>query len=86
MVGFIVDPDQRVRDLDRQKVLEGLGIRVVRVRAGDVERRLPAVLDVLRRAALTPDPSPDFAGEGSHRQPIIEQLPLSRSSGEGAGG
>ena len=61
------DVEQQARDSDRQHYLGGKGVRFVRVRASEVERNFGAVLNELRReaSALTPDPSPDDAGEGS---------------------
>lgn len=44
-------------DAERQALIESAGIRVLRVRSGDVERNLKDVLAAIR-AALTPGPSP----------------------------
>ena len=55
-------PDQQQADAERQRLVESLGIRFVRVMAEDVEQNLPAVLDKIRTALL---PSPRAAvGEG----------------------
>ena len=67
--GAIHDSDeQRQRDSERQRYLEGKGVRFVRLAASEVEGNRGAVLNQIRRraSALTPIPSPDLAGEGSY--------------------
>jgi very-short-patch-repair endonuclease len=61
--------EQRSRDTARDEYLEQHGLRVLRVRAEEVERDLPGVLSRIREACLTPPPdplpSPDLrSGEG----------------------
>ena len=48
--GIHRDPDVAFGDRRRQAALESLGLRVLRVRARDVERDLPAVLVRIRQA------------------------------------
>ena len=48
--GIHRDPDVAFGDRRRQAALESLGLRVLRVRARDVERDLPAVLARIRQA------------------------------------
>ena len=61
--------EQRSRDVARDEYLEQHGLRVLRVRAEEVEQDLPGVLNRIREACLTPPPdplpSPDLrSGEG----------------------
>ena len=56
-------PEARERDASRQEFLEGSGYRVLRIPAELVESDLPAALEIIRQATLTPDPSPTGRGE-----------------------
>jgi type I restriction enzyme M protein len=51
-------------DQERQRTLESMGIRVLRLPAGLVEENMPLALERIRQATA-PDPSPRPAGEGS---------------------
>ena len=91
-------PGQREADEGRQGALEELGIWFVRVSAWLVENDIEGALGEIAAAAkaLTPGPSPDFAGEGSRTQPVREpgrpapseqrSSPSPAKSGEGVGG
>jgi very-short-patch-repair endonuclease len=61
--GVHEDPVQRERDAGRQAVLEGRGLRFVRIEASALEADPDGVVARLG-AALTPDPSPDCDGRG----------------------
>jgi hypothetical protein len=57
------------RDAQRQRTLEAMGIRFIRVLADDVERRREAVADhisaeIARLGTLTPGPSPTTRERG----------------------
>ncbi|HEY3450930.1 MAG TPA: endonuclease domain-containing protein [Myxococcales bacterium] len=51
-----VHDDQQEADAHRQKYLEGIGLRVIRVAAEDVERFLPDVLDRIVRTTRDAPP------------------------------
>ena len=64
---------QQAADAERQRLLEGLGLRFVRLRAEDVERDLPAAVDRIRAAlhralaAGPPSPTPPPTSGGGAR-------------------
>jgi very-short-patch-repair endonuclease len=57
-------PEQRTADLERQQLIEQLGIRFFRVSAADVTHGLASLLDSLERA-IADSPSPAKSGEGA---------------------
>lgn len=82
------EPSQAAYDVDRQRALEARGLRVIRVRAEDVERDAHAALD----DSLPQPPPGDGSGPGSNRSRQWFEVPgVSRSrpppvTGRGVGG
>ncbi len=62
--GIHDEPDQHARDVERQALLEELGVRFLRFSNQDIEDRLPAVLATIREYATINSPSPAKSGEG----------------------
>jgi very-short-patch-repair endonuclease len=63
--GIHTKQDQRLYDTLRQKDIEALGYRVVRVTTGEIKRDIDAVLQGIKSACLASPPrSPSPSGEG----------------------
>ena len=75
-----IHEDQRVADQERQRLLETLGLRFVRVAAADVETSLQTVLSTLRRAFRTPSPLVGEGAGGEGPEPTVQVTSFPREA------
>jgi 2-oxoglutarate/2-oxoacid ferredoxin oxidoreductase subunit alpha len=79
-----VHDEQQGRDEERQQLLEGIGIRFVRVSAADVEERLSPVLDAISAALVKPPFSPTAPSNEEGGRRSVDQQPLSMQNDAGS--
>ncbi len=89
-VDGLIHESQVEADRQRQELLESLGLRVIRLKSGQVEADLLGCLEVIRAALVAEDPhppapSPKGREGGQESVPALTPAPLSQL-GRGAGG
>jgi imidazole glycerol-phosphate synthase subunit HisF len=62
--GVHLEAEQQARDLERQAIIEGLGLRVLRIPNSAFETDLEGALDQLSNAQFTPLPPQWERGQG----------------------